>query len=758
MPKNRLSNRRDFLRRSSTASLIALAAPGTLPAHPIGGSRESNREAEAPLEAWQRSYMGLPNLVGQTGGVPIFGYGRVFVYGVSPDFESGVVIQHGSRGIQRKIKPKKSWEIDENWSGSMVSYQPREPRNDFQPCLATNLIDGNPDTFWMTRGESQPDVMPAWVRIDLAAEERLQKIVLSPVSQGGAWPKELTVKLSQDAWHWTEVYRRNPSASVKKNESLHVGLTEPEKAKQIWIIANHLPEIGLSSVSADRRFALSSIEALDEKGENVALISRGAAVTVSSTFTTVGSTWDVCDQMWPVQYDFGATWMRLSGSNAPEDFDTLLWRFSEREPGKYIGDSKTRKAMAEATANGYKIDVQLAYGNWLYAVEPKPEYAAWENGKYPYPEPPAPFTQKAFEGYKKWARFMANYYKGTVAYWEIQNECSSGFGWELIKDPDERLRIYCNLVKTVAPVIRKADPEARISLAGLAGPPKAKPSGLPGPEWESKSVGDWLYKVLDQGVGPLVDTIGWHIQGSAVPGTTYWEEYPKAVRAVKQYAESKGFRGKYFASEYWAGAPYPIDPQFDGQQFDYEPDPADPLKGKPKLTEICKAKDAARVFVMNAGLGVVTFWCNTWIQVPLCDSGLFRNGFAADPVIPMQPEPAYYVLRNISTVLDGTSPAVLKVEFSNKNQRFEWYSFNLKGGGQMIGAWLPGKSVDKHPGVTTDLVVSLPRCAKVVGIDTLNGVEQELTFKQDGERMVIPGAVIHDYPLMLRFQTEDSPK
>jgi len=706
-------------------------------------------------ELWRRSYMGLPNVVGDVKGVPIYGYGRVFIYGLCPDFETGVVLQQGAQAAQKKIRPKKSWEVSENYSGSLVSYQPREPKNDFQPCLASNLIDGNPNTFWMTRGESQPDVMPAWVRIDLAAEEKLREIVLNPVVQkGGAWPKELTVKLSQDAWHWTPVYQGDPSAALKANEALHINLAEPRSAKQIWIIVNHLPEIGLSSVCRDCRFALSGIDALDERGENVALISRGAGVTVSSTFTTVGSTWDVCDQMWPVQYDLGATWMRLSGGNAPEDFDTLLWRFSEREPGKYTGDEKTRKAMAEATANGYKIDVMLTYGNWLYAPQPKPEYARWEIGNYPYPEPPGPFNREAFEGYKNWARFMAGYYKGTVGYWEIQNECSSGFGWDLIKDPDERLRTYCNLLKAVAPVIREADPHAKISLAGLAGPPIAKPSGLPAPEWQRKSVGDWLYKCLDEGVGPLVDTIGWHIQGSVVPGTPYWDEYPKAVRAVKEYAESKGFRGKYLASEYWTAAPYPIDPQTGGEQFDYHPDPSDPLKGKPELTEIRKAKDAARVFVMNAGLGVVTFWCNTWIQVPMLDGGLFRNSFAADPVSPTQPEPAYYVLRNISTVLDGTSPADLKAEFSNKDQKFEYYGFRLADGDRMIGIWLSGKSLDKHPGVITDLTVSVPKCSEVVGVDTLNGVEQELKFEHDGGRAVIPGIVIRDYPLMLRLRAE----
>ena len=257
---------------------------------------------------------------------------------------------------------------------------------------------------------------------------------------------------------------------------------------------------------------------------------------------------------------------------------------------------------------------------------------------------------------------------------------------------------------------------------------------------------DWLYKCLDQGIGPLVDTIGWHIQGSLVPGTPYWDEYPAAVRAMKKCAEAKGFHGKYLASEYWAGAPYPIDPH-----FGYQPDASDPLKGKPQLTEIGKAKDAARVFTMNAGLDVVTFWCNTWIPVPLCDSGLFRNSFAADPVIPTQPEPTYYVLRTLATVLDGTRPAELNVELSTKDQKIQHCGFTLPDGSLMVAAWLPGKSADHHHGVATDMAIAVPRCRDVAGIDMLNGFEQRLLFRQENGRVVVPGLVIHDYPLMLRF-------
>ena len=130
--------------------------------------------------------MGRSNVVGDVNGVPIFGFGQVSIYSESPDFETEVTLQQNAQAPSKKIRPKRTWEMSENYSGSMVSYQPREPKNDFQPTPAVNLIDDDPNTFWMTRGEAQPDVMPAWIRIDLAAEEKLREIVLNPVKQGGA--------------------------------------------------------------------------------------------------------------------------------------------------------------------------------------------------------------------------------------------------------------------------------------------------------------------------------------------------------------------------------------------------------------------------------------------------------------------------------------------------------------------------------------------------------------------------------------------
>ena len=169
------------------------------------------------------------------------------------------------------------------------------------------------------------------------------------------------------------------------------------------------------------------------------------------------------------------------------------------------------------------------------------------------------------------------------------------------------------------------------------------------------------------------------------------------------------------------------------------------------LTEVRKAKDMARVFLMNLGLSVIPFWCNTWFDQDPCDGGIFRNTFSSDPISPTQPQAAYYVMRTLCTVMDGANATELEVEFSSKSREFDNYNFALAENGMLVGVWLPGQSLDTHPGIKTDVIIRGTKTGRVVGTDTLNGLEQELEFKQEGDDTIVPELVVRDYPLVLRL-------
>src|SRR5512136_528027 len=89
-------------------------------------------------------------------GVPVYAFGYTYVYGVSPDFQPGVVLQEGNDAPAKKIQPKKSWEIKNNLFGSTPAREPRSAANDDQPLLAVHLIDGDDLSCWASRGLNQP--------------------------------------------------------------------------------------------------------------------------------------------------------------------------------------------------------------------------------------------------------------------------------------------------------------------------------------------------------------------------------------------------------------------------------------------------------------------------------------------------------------------------------------------------------------------------------------------------------------------------
>ena len=74
----------------------------------------------------------------------------------------------------------------------------------------------------------------------------------------------------------------------------------PRRAKQIWIIAREFPfYYGV----AGHCFSIGEVEVRDPDGNDLALISRGSGVQVSSTQHGFGMDRYTQDMLWPIQYD-----------------------------------------------------------------------------------------------------------------------------------------------------------------------------------------------------------------------------------------------------------------------------------------------------------------------------------------------------------------------------------------------------------------------------------------------------------------------
>ena len=658
----------------------------------------------------------------------IYRFGDLFVNSVCPDFETNVVLQTGNDRPTTKMVPKRSWELKDNRIGASTPGEPRSAEADFQPYLPINLIDGNDRTYWASRGQGRPGTQPEWIRIDLARESTVREIVLVPRSDGQGLPPKLSILVSRDAHAWTPIYDTEalprPDAA---GAPLRFPLTCARRVKQVWIRADDLPQVDIHLYGWSWQFWLAQVEVLDTEGNNVALASRGAGVTVSSVNYGIRLTHDELDKLWPIHFDVGFKWVRLAyceAGNSP-----LHWYYVEREKGKYQMDPRVDEAITQTVDAGVNIVLTLAYANWLYAEEPKvrPQRTLPELWPMTADMPPAPVEPKMREGFKNYVRFMVRHFKDRIRYYEVWNEPDVWCGWV---PGGANVQEFCSLVKEVAPIVKEEHPEARVVLGSSAWIPA---------QYEERGTRRWLYDCLDEGVGPYVDAIGFHPYYNLSPEACTYRSYARLIREFQAYAESHGFQGEYMATEYHWIADYPPSDRQKG--MDYFP------------TEIQKAKNLARAVVENVALRVIPFWCETW-NSQQCAIGLLRNGFASYPDSPVTTEPVYYVMRTLCTVLEGVEPIELSVTFSDNLHLHQSYAFRKGSDEVLVALWLPGASRDDHSGYPTDVLVNGVRAREIQVIDMLNGLQQELIWKQEESSVVLPKLVVRDYPLVLCLKLE----
>jgi hypothetical protein len=392
--------------------------------------------------------------------IPVYAFGYTNVFALSPDLLPGVTMQEGNSRPVVKLRPKKSWEIKDNLCGSTPAREPKTMWNDDQPLLPIHLIDGDPETAWSSRGGTVADRQPEWIRVDLPAESPVASVALvcsakSPSGYGKVGkvlPKELTIKLSRDARLWETVYENKRFSGPEAGPTVVDFPTR--RAKQIWILAGHLQRVG----NWGHAWSIGEVEVRDPAGSNLALVSRGAGVQVSSTYYGYGMDRFTQDTLWPLQYDLGFKWTRVG-----YDMGMYLWSYVERDRGRLQIDPKADGAISDAVRNGMKVILCLDKGNWLYRRPPRK--STWRQARVQemmetyYDHQGWPHeNQHMLESYVRYVDYMVRHFQGRVAYYEICNE------WQSIG-----LENYLKIVRAAIPIIKKADPRARIMLGSTGG-------------------------------------------------------------------------------------------------------------------------------------------------------------------------------------------------------------------------------------------------------------------------------------------------
>ena len=233
---------------------------------------------------------------------------------------------------------------------------------------------------------------------------------------------------------------------------------EPTEAREVWILS-------------PQDFLSTEVEVIDESGENIALLSRGATASVSRPIQMFWVDAKTHADMWSLNYDMGVKWVKVNFW-----LESLNWQFVERETGRYEIDPFTDAAITEAAECGVKIIMCLG---GLYGLPNHPDYSD---------------EAERIEGFCNYVRFMVDHFKNRVKYYEIFNEYyeqhtySPGFG------PFELSRVRVRKVRGArGKTIKAGCAEAKVVLVG--------PDPL---AW------DFIEASLNAGLAGLIDVISWH--------------------------------------------------------------------------------------------------------------------------------------------------------------------------------------------------------------------------------------------------------
>jgi len=308
-------------------------------------------------------------------------------------------------------------------------------------------------------------------------------------------------------------------------------------------------------------------------------------------------------------------------------------------------------------------------------------------------------SEQEVDRFSEYVRFVVSHFKDRIPYYEIWNEPG-----------DIAVRDYASLVRHVVPIIREQDPEARIIIGAIHGNWE---NGFPGyGDYQRFSLAvDYLNELLRSGVAPLVDGISWHPFYDNIPSDPYYQDYPEMVAGIQELAAYQGFKGEYFADELlWRTVT------------------EEGWEGGPPVNQLIAAKYYTRAIAEHRGLGV-----NVTIQT------FFQEPFLAP-------------IHNLCDTLAGAEPTDIALSLvPSEAANVRHYAFALPNGDRLIALWTNGEAVEDDPGVSATLTIPSFSAQKVIGIDVLNGFEQEVITETENGDLVIQNLLVKDYPIILRL-------
>jgi hypothetical protein len=312
-------------------------------------------------------------------------------------------------------------------------------------------------------------------------------------------------------------------------------------------------------------------------------------------------------------------------------------------------------------------------------------------------------TEEEILRYLDYVRFIVRHFKDRIQYYKIWNEPDHYGIPENTILPDDMI----NLIRRTVPVIREEYPQAKIVVGTNV----------------IFHTEDYLFKLLNSDIMPLVDVIDWQNwglgeseEGELEFYRAYYSNYPSLVKKFKDAASAHGFSGEYWASELW----WPNHPN--NYKLLYPE------------REYIMVKNTTRSIVNQRRLGIT----------------VRAMGSEFEPTI------VYPALTNFFTIMAGAETETLTASIEGAaadTADIKWYGFTFQNDEQAIILW---REVEPQPlanvsGVPVTITLTDLAGHQATGIDVLHHFRQQLVTSDMAEDLVIKGLLVKDYPIIIQF-------
>ena len=676
-------------------------------------------------------------------GLPVRRFGSTWICAEAPTLWDDKTFQVGNVAPREKVPVKRSSELRSNFFGVNTTRMPARANHYRLFSQAVHLIDGDLSTHWESLSQPRAEMQPVQIRLDLVAERtvcavELTKLLWRPeyrrrsndprpskhgVETGRGLPVELTVEVSRDACTWEKVFE-GPTGDVPTNESFRVDFAA-RPVKQVRLTATKMRLVGRSLYSV----SLAEVSVLGADGTNWARADLGGTVAVSSTAYQAIPYPAQQRELWPVHWDLGLKWVRVGYHDDP-----INWHRVEREKGRLEVDPVCDAAVTALKRNGVNVILCLNFGNRLYCgpdFPPLPFAPEW-NACMPQP----PKTPEALTAWERYVVFMCEKFRDRVHTFEIWNEWDSHEYWGDWPKAED----FARLLERTIPLVRKHAPGAKVMLGSAAS--YFRGFAAKSPDAREKLVSEDMRFVIWKRFAKDVDVVGFHPFYNPKNGVE--RTYTEDLRAFQAWLRSVGFRGTASASEWCVNGRYPLVERKD------KPDVWCDTHG---LSELMKAKAVARQMVRPAAFGMTSIFCEGYNAFyPATELSLLKASIHQDPIAPIQPSASYYVLRNLSTMMDGLEPADFTVKLEGIGKPIvEAFPF-ADGNRRAVAVWYedPDRVSDDYAQIPARLELPFAVKGDLWAYDPVNGVRQRLTAKVADGRTVVEGLLVGNGPLIVK--------